>query len=87
MMSYEVVDRETGRAISVRSLYDALGNYKPHDPGWQARYYLREPGTVDEIELQPATQADEIDEIADEAHVLADRLRDIADKMRGIIDE
>lgn len=84
---YEVIDRETGKPVTVRSLYDSNGEYKPNNPDWQAMYYLREPGTLNEIQIKPATVADEIDDIADEFHCLADRLREIADRQRGVIDD
>ena len=79
--SYEVIDRETGKTIVVRSLYDSNGGYKPHDPVWQASYQLRNPVTHDEIVIAPATATDKLRDIADRFQILAEELHLEADRM------
>ena len=81
MSEYEVIDRDTGKAIPVRSLYDSNGNYKPHDPAWQASYYLRELGTLNEIVIAPATATDKLRDISDRFQILAEELHLEADRM------
>ena len=82
---YEVIDINTGKVVNCRSLYDSNGNFKPHDSGWSSEYTLRIKGTFDEVVIQPATHADELESAADDMAILADQMRQLADKVRDAL--